>query len=30
MNAGMWIAIVVAIFAALYFGNKVANKKNKK
>jgi hypothetical protein len=30
MNAGMWIAIAVAVFIALYFGNKVANKKNKK
>jgi hypothetical protein len=30
MNAGMWIAIAVAVFIALYFGNKAANKKTKK
>jgi len=27
MNPGMWIAIAVAVFIALYFGNKMANKK---
>jgi hypothetical protein len=29
MNIGMWVAIAVAIFVALYFGNKMANKKDK-
>ena len=28
MNIGMWVAIAVAIFVALYFGNKMANKKD--
>jgi hypothetical protein len=29
MNIGMWVAIAVAVFVALYFGNKMANKKDK-
>jgi hypothetical protein len=29
MNIGMWVAIAVAIFVALYFGNKAASKKDK-
>ena len=29
MNIGMWVAIAVAVFVALYFGNKAANKKGK-
>ncbi len=29
MNIGMWIAIAVAVFIALYFGNKAANKNKK-
>jgi hypothetical protein len=29
MNIGMWVAIAVAIFVALYFGNNLANKKDK-
>ena len=29
MNIGIWVAIAVAVFVALYFGNKAANKKDK-
>ena len=30
MNIGSWVAIAVAVFIALYFGNKLANKNKKK
>ncbi len=30
MNIGVWFAVAIAIFIALYYGNKAANKKNKK
>ncbi len=29
MNLGAWVAVAVAIFIAIYAGNKVANKNNK-
>lgn len=29
MNIGVWIAIAVAIFIAIYSGNKAANQKKK-
>jgi len=30
MNIGMWVAIAVAVFVAIYFGNKAANKNKDK
>ena len=30
MNIGSWVAIAVAVFVAIYFGNKVAKQNNKK
>lgn len=30
MNIGVWFAVAVAIFIAIYFGNKAANKNQKK
>ena len=29
MNIGSWVAIAVAVFVAIYFGNKLANQKKK-
>jgi hypothetical protein len=29
MNIGVWFAVAIAIFIAIYYGNKAANKKNK-
>jgi len=28
MNIGVWVAVAIAIFIAIYYGNKAANKKN--
>jgi len=30
MNIGVWVAIAVAVFIAIYYGNKAANQNNKK
>jgi len=27
MNIGIWVAVAVAIFIAIYYGNKAANQK---
>ncbi len=30
MNIGVWFAVAIGVFIAIYYGNKAANKKNKK
>ncbi len=30
MNIGVWVAVAVAVFIAIYYGNKAAKKNNKK
>lgn len=30
MNIGVWVAVAIAIFVAIYYGNKAANSKQNK